>query len=204
MDIVDQSVYLCAVGKTYVNHFTEYSEGTFLCLDPPRQNRVKMLQNFGDGDVDVCVNPVDPDCAVCAREPTRHCDCKLPWFALSNCGRRGFFRRQFYGTCCYAVDHCKQCTCKEKQFYSHAVDPIRRRPNPKKILRSLVPHDLGALEAKAGHQTLLIEREGVDAAMHCVRSEAAGHPFVHDDDAWASANFPAARVVYPIHRLLVH
>jgi hypothetical protein len=28
------------------------------------------------------------------------------------------------------------------------------------------PHDLGALEAKAGHQTLLIEREGVDAAMY--------------------------------------
>jgi hypothetical protein len=47
----------------------------------------------------------------------------------------------------------------------------------------LVPHDLGTLEAKAGHQTLLIEREGVDAAMYRVCGEAAGHPFVHDDDA---------------------
>jgi hypothetical protein len=74
-----------------------------------------------------------------------------------------------------------------------------------KFNQSLVdPHNLGTLEAKAGHQTLLIEREGVDAAMDSVCSEAAGHPFVHDDNARAGANLPAARVVYPIHRLLVH
>jgi hypothetical protein len=42
------------------------------------------------------------------------------------------------------------------------------------------PHDLGALEAKAGHQTLLIESEGVNAAMHGVGGEAAGHPFIHE------------------------
>ena len=67
MDVVDQSVYLRAVRKTYVDHFTEYSEGSFLCLDPPRQNRVKMLQNFGDGDVDICIDPADSDRAVHAR-----------------------------------------------------------------------------------------------------------------------------------------
>ena len=61
MDVVDQSVYLCVVRQTYVNHFTEYSEGSFLCLRPPRQNRVKMLQNFGDGDVDICIDPADSD-----------------------------------------------------------------------------------------------------------------------------------------------
>jgi len=66
------------------------------------------------------------------------------------------------------------------------------------------PRDLGALEAKAGHQTLLIEGEGVDAAVQRVGGEAAGHSFVHDDDARAGADLPAARVIYPIHRLLIH
>jgi hypothetical protein len=42
---------------------------------------------------------------------------------------------------------------------------VGRNPNPKKINPSLVPHDLGALEAKTSHQTLLIESEGVDAAI---------------------------------------
>ena len=42
----------------------------------------------------------------------------------------------------------------------------------KKINYRLVEsHDLGALEAKAGHQTLLIERERVDAAMQGVGGE---------------------------------
>ena len=66
------------------------------------------------------------------------------------------------------------------------------------------PRDLGALEAKAGHQTLLIEGEGIDTAMQSTGGEAAGHPFVHDDDARAGANLLAARVVYPVQRLLVH
>ena len=68
----------------------------------------------------------------------------------------------------------------------------------------LVPNDLGTLETEAGHQTLLVESEGVDAAMDGVGGEAASHSFVHDDDARAGADLPAARVVYPIHRLLVH
>jgi hypothetical protein len=44
------------------------------------------------------------------------------------------------------------------------------------------------LETEAGHQTLLIESEGVNAAMHGVGSEAAGHSFIHDDDARAGAD----------------
>jgi len=44
------------------------------------------------------------------------------------------------------------------------------------------PRDLGALKTKAAHQTLLIEREGVNAAMDGIGGEAAGHSFVHDDD----------------------
>jgi hypothetical protein len=80
-----------------------------------------------------------------------------------------------------------------------------KRPNPRKIISLLIdPHDLGALEPKAGHQTLLIEGESVDAAMQCVGREAASHSFVHDNNAGTGANFPAARVVYSIHRILVH
>src|SRR6266436_4453008 len=66
------------------------------------------------------------------------------------------------------------------------------------------PRDLGALKTKAGHQPLLIESEGVNAAMDGIGGEAARHSFVHDDDTRARADLPAARVVYPIHRLLVH
>src|SRR5205823_13665626 len=40
--------------------------------------------------------------------------------------------------------------------------------------------------------------------MHGVGGEAAGHSFVHDNDARAGPDLPAASVVYPIHRLLVH
>src|SRR6266498_3737061 len=40
--------------------------------------------------------------------------------------------------------------------------------------------------------------------MHRVGGEAAGHSFVHDHDARAGPDFPVARVVYPIHRVLVH
>src|SRR5262249_47566648 len=40
--------------------------------------------------------------------------------------------------------------------------------------------------------------------MQGIGAEAAGHPFIHDDDARAGANLPAARVVYPIHCILVH
>src|SRR5438093_13728176 len=61
VDVVDQPVYLCVVGKTYVNQFTVYSEGTPLCLRPHRENPVEVLQNFVDGDVYIRVNPSDPD-----------------------------------------------------------------------------------------------------------------------------------------------
>src|SRR6266536_4404649 len=66
------------------------------------------------------------------------------------------------------------------------------------------PHDLGALEAKASHQTLLVEGEGVDAAMQCVGGKAAGHSLVHDDNAGTRTNLPPARIVYPVDRFLVH
>jgi hypothetical protein len=68
---------------------------------------------------------------------------------------------------------------------------------------TLVPHNLGTLQTKTRHQTLLIEGEGVDAAMQGVGVEAPCHPFVHDDHARTGADFPATRVVYPIHRLFV-
>src|SRR5204863_4330705 len=37
-----------------------------------------------------------------------------------------------------------------------------------------------------------------------VGGEAPSHSLVHNDDARAGADLPAARVVYPIHCLLVH
>ena len=40
--------------------------------------------------------------------------------------------------------------------------------------------------------------------MQSVGAEAPGHTLVHNDDARASANLPAARVVYPVHCVLVH
>ena len=79
------------------------------------------------------------------------------------------------------------------------------RSQAEEIKWSLVdPHDFGALKTKAGHQTLLVESERVDAAMHGIGAEAPRHSFIDDDDARAGADLPAARVVYPIHRLLVH
>ena len=79
------------------------------------------------------------------------------------------------------------------------------RSQAEEIKWSLVdPHDFGALKTKAGHQTLLVESERVDAAMHGIGAEAPCHSLVHDDDARAGADLPPARVVYPIHRFLVH
>src|SRR5439155_6571258 len=79
-------------------------------------------------------------------------------------------------------------TGKSEKIYSLSVDP----------------HDLGALEPKACHQTLLIENEGVDPAMQGISAETASHSFINDDDARAGANLPAAGVVYPVHSFLVH
>jgi hypothetical protein len=48
-------------------------------------------------------------------------------------------------------------------------------PIARKINWPLVdPHDLGALETEAGHQTLLIESEGIDTAVQRAGGEAAG------------------------------
>src|SRR5206468_5718653 len=129
VDIVDEPVYLRVVGKTYVNYFAVYSERAFLRFSTHRENHIEVLQNFVDRDVYIGVNPANPNRAVQARQPTRRCDRKLPWLTLRNRWRRGFFRRQFYGTCCRTADGCKQCPCKEKQFNSHGS--ILWSPKPK-------------------------------------------------------------------------
>jgi hypothetical protein len=83
------------------------------------------------------------------------------------------------------------CATKKDNFILIARFCGRGRLNPRKIYWSLVdPHDLGTLEAETGHQTLLIESEGVDAAMNGAGGEAPGHSFVHDDDARAGADLP--------------
>jgi hypothetical protein len=51
------------------------------------------------------------------------------------------------------------------------LPPPPRKSEKKINCRLIDPHDLGALEAKASHQTLLIEREGVDVAVQGVGGE---------------------------------
>src|SRR5262249_33462453 len=84
VDVVNQPVYLCAVGKTDVNYFAVYSERTLLGLRPHRENHVKVLQDFVDGNIYVCVNPAHADRAVEARQPAWRGNRKLPRFALCN------------------------------------------------------------------------------------------------------------------------
>ena len=93
MDVVDQSVYLGDVGKTYVDQLTIYSERTFLGLHPRRQHEVKVLQNFRDGDINICVDSAHPNRAVRARQPTGYCDRQMPRLTLCNRWRRRFLRR---------------------------------------------------------------------------------------------------------------
>src|SRR5205823_11958587 len=40
--------------------------------------------------------------------------------------------------------------------------------------------------------------------MQGVGGKTTGRSFVHDNDARAGADLPAPRVIYPIHRLLIH
>ena len=95
VDVVDQPIYLCVVGKTYVNYFAVYSKGAFLRFSTHRENHIQMLENLIEADVDICVDPADSDRPVQARHPTGRCDSKMPRFALCDCWRRRFFRRQF-------------------------------------------------------------------------------------------------------------
>src|SRR6267154_595356 len=81
-NVVDQSAYLRAVRKTDVNYFTVYSERPFPRFRPRRKNHVKVLQDFANRDIDICVNPADSNRPVHARQPTGRCDCELPGFAL--------------------------------------------------------------------------------------------------------------------------
>ena len=64
--------------------------------------------------------------------------------------------------------------------------------------------DLRALEAKAGHQTSLIESESINAAMKGVRAKGPSHSFIYDDNARAGPNLPSAGFVDPIERALIH
>src|SRR4051812_34618773 len=95
VDVVNQPVYLCVVGKTYVNYFTVYSKRAFLRFSTHRENHVEMLQNLVEANVDICIDPADSDRAVQPRHPTRRRNCKLPWLTLSNCGR-GFLRLELH------------------------------------------------------------------------------------------------------------
>ena len=105
-----------------VNHFTEYSEGTFSCLRPRCKNHVEVLQNFIDGDVYICVDPADPDCPIHARQSTGRRDGKLPGFTLGDRWGRGLLRRQFYRTCPDTPDDCEYRAGEKKQFHFHEAN----------------------------------------------------------------------------------
>src|SRR5207249_2306431 len=96
VDVVDQPIYLCVVGKTYVNYFTVYSKWAFLRFSTHGENHIEMLQNLVEADVDICIDSADSDRAVQPRQPTGRCDCKLPGFAFGNCWRCGLLGRQFH------------------------------------------------------------------------------------------------------------
>src|SRR5262245_56792497 len=113
MDVVDHSVDLCAVGKTQVNYFAEYSERTFLRLCPHRKNHVKVLQNVVEKpDVYICVDPADSNRPVHPRHPTGRRDCEPPGLAFCNGWRRGFFRLQFQRARVERSDERKACACE--------------------------------------------------------------------------------------------
>src|SRR5450432_2184890 len=71
-------------------------------------------------------------------------------------------------------------------------------------IKSVKSFDFRALDAECGHQALLIESEGVDAAVQCLGVDRASHAFVHDDQARGGSDRPSACSVYPIDRLLIH
>jgi hypothetical protein len=77
----------------------------------------------------------------------------MPGFALRNRWGRGFLRRQVYRTCPDTSDDCEQRAREKKQFHSHeaifTLDGVQIRG--KINYRLVEPHDLGALDAKAGH-----------------------------------------------------
>ncbi len=64
--------------------------------------------------------------------------------------------------------------------------------------------DLGTLNAEPGHEALLVESEGVNAAMQCVGVHRASRPFIHYDEARGGSDGPSVRCIYPIDRLLIH
>src|SRR5262249_40674980 len=111
--------YLGVVGKAYVKHFTEYSEGTFLRLCPQGKNHVKMLQNFWEGDVYISVDAADSNGPIQARHPPGNRNRKLPRLALSNCRRHAFLRLELQRTRAESANNCEHCGCEEKPFYSH-------------------------------------------------------------------------------------
>src|SRR5437762_1091633 len=84
VDVVNQPIYLCVVGKTYVNYFAVYSKGAFLRFSTHRENHIQMLENLIEADVDICVDSADSNRAIQARGPTGSCDGKLPGFAFDN------------------------------------------------------------------------------------------------------------------------
>src|SRR5439155_9929822 len=132
VNVVDQPVYLCVVGKTYVNYFAVYSKRAFLRFSAHRENHIEMLQNLVKADVDICVDPADSDRAVQPRHPTRCRNGKLPRLALRNRWRRCFLRREFHRTCPDTPDDCEHRACQDKQSYSHGPTLLFETPKSEK------------------------------------------------------------------------
>ena len=76
---------------------------------------------------------------------------------------------------------------------------------PASITRlTLDVRNLGAFDAEAGHQALLVKYEGVGIFFHRRRSQVLRNAVIHDNDGRADADFPALRLVEIFRCPVVH
>ena len=69
---------------------------------------------------------------------------------------------------------------------------------------SIDSRDFRSLDTQPSHQSLLIESEGIDAAVHRLGAYSSSHTFIHHDQARGGTDRPTVRLVHPIDRSLIH
>ena len=171
VDVVDEPVYLRVIGETRVNEFAVYSERTFSRLRPGQENHVKVLKNFVDvtGTSIFASTPRTPIVPFVLGSQ--------PGIAIVNCqgalsvidGGAVSLGASSIEPARIALTTATVAPAKNSNF--NLMRPFL--PSPKSKSKKEIPVyqsvlDLGTLEAKPGHQTLLIESESVDAAVQCV------------------------------------
>src|ERR1051326_1095202 len=64
--------------------------------------------------------------------------------------------------------------------------------------------NLGSFDANAGHQTLLVEDEGIGIVLQRGGRQVLGDAFIDDDPGRSQADLPSLRTVDVVYRLLRH